>query len=287
VVSRERLGFQKYHIYEKKLSVETDKYLDGHRFGTIPYFPFVMGMEFFCQVCMDLKTVPGRILFSDFKIQNPIALRKDRPKIIKIKVEELLTEKQDRQDSFKIQITDEAMQLVHIEGELSFRELARGFSRDPISISEIPDRPERIINSEILYRDFFPHGPHFQNRFEIMRFNEKEGLARQYDFNKDLQYVGEEKLDRLILNPVLLDGILQLCSLYSIQYDNCFLLPISLDYCFLDLRLKKEVDEIYVRVKRLSSTTFDAQAFSIKGQELILELRNITFVKLNRPVPSY
>lgn len=270
-------------IYERSISLKVDKYLDGHRFGSTPYFPFVMGIEFFCQACRDITQSFDAVLFSTFRILNPIMLRKDRDKTVLVRIDNCAYG--DENQLHLITVYDE-QGTTYISGELTPRETLRINDILPSNLEKKTTMFEEKISEDLFYKKLFPHGPHFQSQFEILFSARAEWLIRQYGFNNKLEYINDEKISNLITQPVLLDGIMQLCSYISVKKNNCFLLPVSVASCFIRHSLKNKVDDVYVHIVEICRTVFDVVVYDVNTKKIFVELRGLSFVELKKAIPS-
>ncbi len=265
---------EKFTRYERILSLENDPYLESHCLGNMPFFPFVMGMEFFCQVCNFLQKTDqtiSSILFKDFILRGAIILRKKRSRKIFVDVYEL--DNVDQTDRICMLNEEED---VFIEGRLSKRSILREEERNPFD-KRFLERDGSWRIGKALYDGVLPHGPHFHNRFEIICHGIDEVLLRQHGILNSLTYFDDESLEDLYLNPALLDGVLQTCALHGLYYHQLLLLPLSVQSVFVDLKKVKKVSEVFVKILPLDRNVFDVFVYDEASRKVVIELRQMQF----------
>lgn len=256
---------------EETLSLKKDRYLDAHRFGNTPYFPFVMGMEYFLR---QLKNDFPAVLFSDYSVEAPLIFRRDRDKVVRINHRKVCS------NSYQFVLGD-LSEASYISSKLEKRHSLRSCDRCQIELS--PDFIHRF--DKTLYQEVLPHGPHFHNSFDICAMEEDEVRAIQHGFKNTLSYIDDLKCEDLSLNPALLDGLLQLCALHSINFNGKFILPTRVERCFLNLELMKEVDTAYVVCQKRSEAVYDLVVADESGR-IFVEMRGMAFSILTRTVPE-
>lgn len=255
---------------EQTLSVERDRYLDAHRFGSTPYFPFVMGIEYFLRQFR--KNHPA-VLISDYAVEAPLIFRKDREKTVKISKKKLCAQTY----SFCLGDLSEA---VFIGGKIEQRRSIRKNDRTELKMAEeVMHRFDQKLYTEVL-----PHGPHFHNNFDIVSIDQHEICAKQYGFANDLFYIEKLKCADLAINPALMDGLLQLCALHAIKFDQRFILPSSVKSCFINLELMKKADVVFVVCRKRDLYHYDIVVANHQGQ-IMVEMKDMTFSPLSREVP--
>lgn len=256
---------------EQTLSVEKDRYLDAHRFGNTPYFPFVMGIEYFLR---QFRKNHSAVMISDYSVESPLIFRRDRERIVKI------SKKKMQSNCYQFKLGD-LSEVTYIQGKVEQRKSLRKNDRTEIEVAQ--DFLHRF--DQTLYTEVLPHGPHFHNTFDIVSINESEVSAKQYGFLNDLFYIDTLKSADLAINPAMLDGLLQLCAIHSIRYSKRFILPTGVKHCFINLSLMKTADCAYVLCKKIDDLTYDLVVANSKGQ-IFVEMKGMRFSPLARSVPD-
>lgn len=255
-------------VSKNTLSLESDQYMDSHRFGKTPYFPFVMGMEYFLDC---IKEDKGCVVFSNYRVDQPLMLRKDIAKDIVVN----LLETQDR--GYECSLSDDKDR-PHISGSVEFRDEVR--KRDKVCFCT--DEKIYCFDKE-MYKSVLPHGPHFHNNFDIVSIDENELKARQFNFSNNLKYMGHKTQSELNTNPALLDGLLQLCALHSIKFEEQYMLPTSVKSLFINFSKLNDLDVTYVVCRKVSSAVYDIAVSNSEG-EIVCKFKEMTFSKLSRKV---
>ena len=256
---------------EQTLSLERDRYLDAHRFGSTPYFPFVMGIEYFLRQFR--KNHPA-ILITDYGVESPLLFRRDREKVVKISKKKMCP------NCYQFSIGD-LSEAVFIGGKIEQRKSLRQNDRNNIQMAEeVMHRFDQSLYSEVL-----PHGPHFHNSFDIVSINESEVCAKQYGFLNDLFYIEKLKSADLAINPALMDGLLQLCAIHSIKFEKRFILPTAVKSCFINLELMKKASMAYVICRKVGECCYDIVVSNDTGK-IFVEMKGMRFSPIARSVPD-
>lgn len=254
---------------DKVLSIGSAHYLNSHRLKNTPYFPFVMGLEYFTETAQEDIKNSIDVIFEDFKVEAPLLLRRDRDKSIFIKKSKSNVSIADQRGTyFSSAIKGSKVNSIKTEN---------GWKK------KIGDTCLKLGRE--IYRQIFPHGPHFQNNFTIYNTSADGLIARQHDFCNQLDYIDNKKCDDLALNPAFLDGILQLCVIHSITFDKAYLLPVSVKHLSINLSLIKKIQESYTTIVKKGDFTYDAHATTESG-EIIATFRDLKFTKLSQKVPE-
>ncbi|MCK5073764.1 MAG: polyketide synthase dehydratase domain-containing protein [Bacteriovoracaceae bacterium] len=264
------------NIYKHTLSLKSDPYLDAHRLQGIPFFPFVMGLEYLLKACPDIADTTG-ILYLDYSVNNPIFLRRDRDKPIFIKTQRL----KDQYGHFVEIMSDEEQN--YISGKVISRSQIRSTERDPLNFDFNEKNTIKKFTND-LYENILPHGPHFHNNFDVITFKKDSVEARQHSYNNDLDYLKNQKLKDLALNPALLDGCLQLAALNAIKFDHCYILPLSFNSCFINMDIMSKSEECLISIKRNKIANYDIKVYSKSGK-LFVFMNNLTFSVLKKNTP--
>ncbi len=264
--------------FEKKiLSVESELYLDSHRFNGTPYLPLVMALEYFVSQLEEKEKIDfhNHLEVKDLKVFGPIILRKDRPKEIVIHKEKEVTNESLRNYNFKI--TGNDRELVYFQARVELD------SKHDFCLSRFEDWTNAkvaIVYGNNIYSTHFPHGPHFQNLFEVIKMDLNNIFVKLTgDISDNVFFI--DKSHKLYTNPTLLDGLLQLCALHSIETRNIYMLPIMAESIQIGGDLTK-VTKLNAHVKRISDFCYDVVAYN-EEMKVSVNMKNIYFkeIKLN------
>lgn len=259
------------------LSLKNDYYLDSHRFRGIPFFPFVMGMEYLFQSCSELHGSRG-VLFWNYSVENPLHFRKDCER--KILIEK---EMSDDSNGFLTKIVNESGD-VYISSSVVGRKSIRKNAENDFVFRLNSETVKQTFGNDI-YETLLPHGAHFHNNFDIIKFSKDVIWARQYNFNNNLEFFKNVRLSDLALNPALLDGVLQLAALHAIKFEKTYILPSSFSTCFINLDLISRIEQSFIVLQVLPENTFNVSAYD-EDNNMFLSINDLKFSVLKEKITS-
>jgi hypothetical protein len=195
------------------LDLTRDRYLDSHRLGGIPVFPFAMGIE----VLHRLTGKNESNTISDYKFLNPIFLRKDRPKTLSIEIK--LTERGTICNILN------PPNLLHITGNILQ-------NNEDYFVTKIPTPKKQqvkpVLSAELAaFSATLPHGPHFRCDYELYELAENHGKARLWNTIPKISFFENHAWTDVKTNPTLLDGALQLCAFHYRHWTGKNALPVE------------------------------------------------------------
>ena len=188
---------------ERTLSLESDLYLDHHRFNNTPFLPGVIGLELFAE--MSKVLFPNKIIqrFEDIHFLSAIRLKEDNP----ITIYTNLTVSDDIADvvitsTSKGSSDNKSNSKVHFKAKMIFGSRERESQKIPV-LKKLP-----LLTGEFIYQ-ILPHGSSFQVLAEINSI-ENEMIAVG-SFPKK-QLFGW-KVKKLLTNPFILEAGFQAIGL--------------------------------------------------------------------------
>lgn len=188
---------------KRTLSLESDCYLDHHRFNNTPFLPGVIGLELFAELGRIL--FPNKIIqrFEDIHFLSAIRLREDNPTTIYTKI----TPNDDIADVVITSISkgsseNKSNSKVHFTAKMIFGSRERERQKIPV-LKKLP-----LLTGEFIYQ-ILPHGSSFQVLAELNSI-ENEMIAVG-NFRKK-QLFGW-KVKELLTNPFILEAGFQAIGL--------------------------------------------------------------------------
>lgn len=250
---------------EKKLSLDTDNYLDDHRFNNVPFLPGVIGLETFAE--MIKIAFPEKIIkyFQDVNFSSAIVLKKDLPKKVKIEIEsknELLIAKitsQKKNDANEIETK------THFQTKIVFGE--RSIENElPPTLLKMP-----LLNKEIIYQ-VLPHGLLFQVLSEINKIDNK--VIAIFDSKKEKEFGWKKK--QFLTSPLFIEAGFQSIGLMDFILNGNVGLPSKIG----KLTFFKTTGKPYFIIGWKDKNSFSFLGLT-KGGEIVLKAENYQTVDVN------
>jgi acyl transferase domain-containing protein/NAD(P)H-dependent flavin oxidoreductase YrpB (nitropropane dioxygenase family)/NADP-dependent 3-hydroxy acid dehydrogenase YdfG len=192
-----------------------DRYLGDHRIDGRPVLPFAVAMELMAE--MAVAATPGRTVagLSQIRLLNGLALDRDQPATVRIG-----SVRHAGSDELDVAVEPARLGRRHYRARVQLSgaaaEGANGAGAEPAPLADLKPFPLAI---EDAYRDLLFHGPLFQGIVAIEGMDERGASALLRPSQPSQCMAGADGLSWL-LDPVLLDGALQVQVLWArLQWD--------------------------------------------------------------------
>jgi hypothetical protein len=218
-----------------------------------------------------------RPVFRDVCIHNPIFFRRDRAKPFRILLDE-------EEDGVRLRIVAGGEQkdshlysscLLEGDGaKLEGLPPGSNFKGPPSPASFGGCHP--VFLGEASYGSFLPHGPHFQCRLDPVEETETRVMGWLAGYTSTLAFSTEAGPDLPLLNPGLIDGLLQACAMIAIRHHNRFILPVGASVLRADARSLSGDGPVYVSIEMEGRYSFRMEVWDRQGDG-ILVAEDMTF----------
>ncbi|MGC9781143.1 MAG: polyketide synthase dehydratase domain-containing protein [Candidatus Heimdallarchaeota archaeon] len=250
---------------ERTLALESDLYLDHHRFNNIPFLPGVMGLELFAE--LGKITHPDREIseFIDVEFCSAIRFKNDKPRYIKASLNLEL----DKADAI-LELLDKREDEGTCESRLCFKATIN-FNQRTTEKSTIPILKKMpFLNKQIIYQ-VLPHGPLFQVLSEINHIdNEVIAIG---NFKKRQQF--RWKHDKLVINPLTIEAGFQTIGLMDFIKTGKAGLPCKIDRLVF---YKTDGKPHFVIGQKKPEENFNFEIITKKG-EVVLKAENYQIIE--------
>ena len=148
------------------LTIESDRYLDHHRFNNVPFLPGVMGLEFFAELVKFLQPEKEIVKFEKVEFRSAVRLKEDKP-------QEIQTDIEFKDNSAKAAISSRVIKDGKVTDELKLHfksEISFGI-RDSEIIKPPLEKKMPLLNKQFIY-EILPHGPLLHVLTEINHIEE-------------------------------------------------------------------------------------------------------------------
>ncbi|NHJ85660.1 MAG: hypothetical protein FK734_09375 [Asgard group archaeon] len=189
-------------ISERVLSLNTDLYMNDHRFNKISLFPGIMGLESFAELINYTFQRDTEFLFTDVSFTSGIFLKNDDPTVLyaKIKPFGLVTEA-----VLKTPTTKSKELKTRFEAKIIMKEREEFRHSTPV-LKSTP-----LLTKDFIYQ-VLPHGTSFQVLKEINSIDKNQVIA--IIDNKDKK-IFDWKTDKLLISPLSIEAGFQAIGLYE------------------------------------------------------------------------
>lgn len=193
----------KSYTSRRVLTIESDRYLDHHRFNNVPYLPGVMGLEFFAELVKFLQPEKQIVKFENVEFKSAIRLKDDQP-------QEIQTDIEFNENSAKAVITSQVIKdgKVTDETKLHFKSEITFGKRETETIKLPPEKKMPLLNKQFIY-EILPHGPLLHVLTEINHI-EEDILAVSKLKKKQLM---SWKHKEFLINPLSIEACFQALGL--------------------------------------------------------------------------
>ncbi|MHA1434368.1 MAG: hypothetical protein ACTSO7_11055 [Candidatus Heimdallarchaeota archaeon] len=184
---------------ERTLSLDTDRFLDHHRFNNTPFLLGVFGLELFAELGKILYPTKTIKQFEDVHFKSAIKLKEDKPCTINAKV---ISNGEHADAEITTNIVDTSETKLHFKAKVVFGDLKQETQKIP-QLKKMP-----LLTQDFIYQ-ILPHGSTFHVIEELNTIeNEMIAIGRT---SKDQLF--DWKVKELLIEPYFIEAGFQAIGL--------------------------------------------------------------------------
>ena len=270
-----------FSFFNDSVSLESFPCINGHKLFSTPIMPLSIAIEYL-YLSSDLMTLNHpHTTVCNFKNQRPLLLKNSEPQDIVIEISSF----HDKHQKKEIDILSSGKDLF-FKGEVIIQKSAPKVEESKEDKEfKFYERGALFQIGASAYKEALPYGLHFQNVIDVTKFEDNYIEATQSNLQNDLTYIRGLRLSSLATNPLIIEGIVQLCTVHIMAFENFYVLPTHFETLYINHPAVKKASQVFTIIEPLDSLTYNVKSYHHDGT-LILAFSNLSFEKIKMKIPD-